>query len=172
MHTEPTPDGCRAPVVAETDGFVGGRFGRLANPIVARVVRRGCRADLARLKDILEDGVELIAEMSSPGKTHSAPHNPLVVRSSSMGQRAAIRRRSCAKSLLAAHAQGCESHQGSNLRTKTCTVDLLLHKIHLVPARTEEKGRAISADQLDLSDRVKDKPTGLRRVTALAASQP
>jgi hypothetical protein len=52
--TEPAGDGCRATVVAETDSFVGGPLGKLANPIVARLVRRGFRADLAELKDLLE----------------------------------------------------------------------------------------------------------------------
>jgi hypothetical protein len=51
---EPAGGGCRATVVAETDNFVAGPFGTLANPIVARIVRRGFRADLARLKGILE----------------------------------------------------------------------------------------------------------------------
>lgn len=52
--TEPAGDGCRATVVAETDSFVGGPLGKLANPIVARIVGRGFRADLAKLKDVLE----------------------------------------------------------------------------------------------------------------------
>jgi uncharacterized membrane protein len=52
--TEPAGGGCRASVVAETDSFVGGPLGKLANPIVARIVCRGFRADLARLKDLLE----------------------------------------------------------------------------------------------------------------------
>jgi len=34
--------------------LVGGSFGRLANPIVAKIVRRGFRADLAKLRDLLE----------------------------------------------------------------------------------------------------------------------
>jgi uncharacterized membrane protein len=54
--TEPAGDGCRATVVGETDNFIGGPFGKLANPIVARFVRRGFRVDLAKLKDILEAG--------------------------------------------------------------------------------------------------------------------
>jgi hypothetical protein len=52
--TEPASDGCRATVVGETDNFIGGPFGKLANPIVARLVSRGFRADLVKLKDILE----------------------------------------------------------------------------------------------------------------------
>ena len=52
--TEPAGDGCRASVVAETDSFVGGPLGKLANPIVARIVGRAFRADLTKLKDLLE----------------------------------------------------------------------------------------------------------------------
>ena len=52
--TEPAGDGCRATVMGETDNFIGGPFGKLANPIVARLVRRGFRADLAKLKKLLE----------------------------------------------------------------------------------------------------------------------
>jgi uncharacterized membrane protein len=52
--TEPAGDGCRATVVGETDNFIGGPFGKLANPIVARLVSRGFRADLAKLKYLLE----------------------------------------------------------------------------------------------------------------------
>lgn len=52
--TEPAGEGCRASVVAETDSFLGGPLGKLANPIVARIVGRGFRADLAKLKDLLE----------------------------------------------------------------------------------------------------------------------
>ena len=52
--TEPVGDACRTTVVGETDNFIGGPFGKVANPIVARLVRRGFRADLAKLKDILE----------------------------------------------------------------------------------------------------------------------
>ncbi len=52
--TEPAGSGCRATVVGETDNFIGGPFGKLANPIVARLVSLGFRADLAKLKDLLE----------------------------------------------------------------------------------------------------------------------
>ncbi|MGH2750012.1 MAG: SRPBCC family protein [Actinomycetota bacterium] len=52
--TEPAGNGCRATVVAETDSFVGGSLGKVANPIVARIVGRGFRADLTKLKGILE----------------------------------------------------------------------------------------------------------------------
>ncbi len=52
--TESEGDGCRATVVGETGNLIGGPFGKLANPIVVGIVRRGFRADLAKLKDILE----------------------------------------------------------------------------------------------------------------------
>jgi uncharacterized membrane protein len=52
--TDPAGDRCRATVVAETDNFVGGPFGKVANPIVARIVGRGFRSDLTKLKGILE----------------------------------------------------------------------------------------------------------------------
>lgn len=47
---EPADGGCRAMVVAEAERM----FGRLLDPLVARLMRRGFRADLARLKEILE----------------------------------------------------------------------------------------------------------------------
>lgn len=52
--TEPAPSGCRATVMAETAQFIGGAFGKLANPLLAKIVRRGFKADLARLKQIME----------------------------------------------------------------------------------------------------------------------
>jgi hypothetical protein len=53
--TEPVGGECRATVVGETaDNLVGGPFGKLATPIAARLVRRGFRADLAKLKKLLE----------------------------------------------------------------------------------------------------------------------
>lgn len=52
---EPSGGGCRATVVGEADRLVGGPFGRLVEPFVARGVRRSFRADLVRLKQILED---------------------------------------------------------------------------------------------------------------------
>ncbi len=51
---EPTPQGCRATVVGEADRRFGGVFAPLVEPFVARGVRRGFKADLARLKSILE----------------------------------------------------------------------------------------------------------------------
>jgi hypothetical protein len=52
--TEPVGDGCRATVVGETDNLIGVPFGKLANPIAARLVRRGFRTDLVKLKNLLE----------------------------------------------------------------------------------------------------------------------
>lgn len=40
--------------MAETDRFVGGPFGKLANLVVAKIVRRSFKADLGKLKEILE----------------------------------------------------------------------------------------------------------------------
>jgi uncharacterized membrane protein len=51
---DPTPGGCRATVVGEADRPIGGFFAPLVEPFVARGVRRGFKADLARLKNILE----------------------------------------------------------------------------------------------------------------------
>jgi len=51
---EPAGDGCRATVVGATERLPGGLFGRIAAPLVTKVIRRGFKADLARLKKILE----------------------------------------------------------------------------------------------------------------------
>jgi uncharacterized membrane protein len=51
---EPAGDACRATVVGAADRLSGGVFGRLAAPLVTSVIRRGFKADLARLKNILE----------------------------------------------------------------------------------------------------------------------
>jgi uncharacterized membrane protein len=51
---EPAGDACRATVVGAADRLPGGVFGRLAAPLVTSVIRRGFKADLARLKSILE----------------------------------------------------------------------------------------------------------------------
>jgi uncharacterized membrane protein len=51
---EPTPAGCRAAVVGEFDRPFGGVFAPLVEPLVARGVRRSFKADLVRLKSILE----------------------------------------------------------------------------------------------------------------------
>jgi hypothetical protein len=47
---EPVDGGCRATVVAEAEKM----FGALLDPLVARLMRRGFKADLAKLKQILE----------------------------------------------------------------------------------------------------------------------
>lgn len=58
VHTgcvaQPERDGSRATVWLEPERLPGGAFGRLIAPMVARVIRRNFRADLVRLKDILE----------------------------------------------------------------------------------------------------------------------
>ena len=51
---EQAGDGCRTTVVGATERLPGGLFGRIAAPLVALVIRRGFKADLARLKKILE----------------------------------------------------------------------------------------------------------------------
>lgn len=51
---EPAAGGCRATVVGEADRLVGGVFGRLIEPFVAWRIRRSFKADLARLKGIIE----------------------------------------------------------------------------------------------------------------------
>lgn len=44
----------RATVVAEADSLVGGAFGRVADPFIGAAMRRSFRADLRRLKTIVE----------------------------------------------------------------------------------------------------------------------
>jgi uncharacterized membrane protein len=51
---DPVAGGCRATVVGEAERLVRGPFGWLVEPLVARSVRRSFRADLARLKQLLE----------------------------------------------------------------------------------------------------------------------
>jgi uncharacterized membrane protein len=53
---EPAGEGCRATVLYEPERLPGGFFGTLTAPLTARIVRRNFRADLVRLKDILEAG--------------------------------------------------------------------------------------------------------------------
>ena len=53
-YADPVPGGTKATVVFEPERLPGGPFGKLAAPFVARTVRRNYRADLARLKQILE----------------------------------------------------------------------------------------------------------------------
>jgi uncharacterized membrane protein len=58
LHTaclaEPAGTGCRATVLYEPERLPGGVVGRLTAPLTARIVRRTFRADLARLKGLLE----------------------------------------------------------------------------------------------------------------------
>lgn len=51
---EPAGTGCRATVVYEPLRLPGGVVGRSLAPLTARMVHRNFRADLARLKDLLE----------------------------------------------------------------------------------------------------------------------
>lgn len=53
-YAEPVPGGTKASVVFEPERLPGGIFGWLTAPFVARTVRRNYRADLRRLKQILE----------------------------------------------------------------------------------------------------------------------
>ena len=60
-HADPVPGGTRATLVFEPERLPGGRLGKLVAPFITRTVRRNYRADLARLKRILEDEAEEIA---------------------------------------------------------------------------------------------------------------
>lgn len=51
---EPAGEGCRVTVSYEPERLPGGVLGKLLAPVTLRVVRRNYRADLARLKEILE----------------------------------------------------------------------------------------------------------------------
>lgn len=51
---EPLEHGCRATVIGELDRIPGGWIGRLAAPFVGRIIQHGFKADLARLKALLE----------------------------------------------------------------------------------------------------------------------
>jgi magnesium-protoporphyrin O-methyltransferase len=51
---EPADHGCLATVVGELDRVPGGWIGRLATPYVRRIIQHGFKADLARLKTLLE----------------------------------------------------------------------------------------------------------------------
>lgn len=58
IHTaciaEPYNDVCRVTVTYEPERLPGGLLGKLMAPVTRRVVRRNYKADLRRLKDILE----------------------------------------------------------------------------------------------------------------------
>jgi uncharacterized membrane protein len=55
---EPVDGGCRTTVVAGAERMLG-PLGSLLDPLVARLMSRGFRADLARLKEILEANVDI-----------------------------------------------------------------------------------------------------------------
>ena len=59
--------GTRATVLAEADHLTGGRLGRLVDPVIASFMRRGFKADLRRLKRILETS-ESPAEQGADGE--------------------------------------------------------------------------------------------------------
>jgi uncharacterized membrane protein len=63
---EPSGSGCRATVMGEANQLVGGPFGRLVEPLLARGVRRSFRADLARLKQILEAPAATPPDIGAP----------------------------------------------------------------------------------------------------------
>lgn len=50
----PEGDRCRAVLTYEPERLPGGALGRLMEPVTSRVVRKNYRADLRRLKEILE----------------------------------------------------------------------------------------------------------------------
>ena len=54
---EPAGDGCRATVMGAIERLPGGRLGRAAAPFVTMFMRRSFKADLVRLKRILESDV-------------------------------------------------------------------------------------------------------------------
>jgi uncharacterized membrane protein len=51
---QPAGQACRTTVIGATDRLPGGLLGRFVAPLVATVIRRGFKADLARLKRIVE----------------------------------------------------------------------------------------------------------------------
>jgi magnesium-protoporphyrin O-methyltransferase len=51
---EPAEHGCRTTVVGELDRIPGGWIGRLAAPFFRRIMQHGFKADLTRLKNLLE----------------------------------------------------------------------------------------------------------------------
>lgn len=65
---DPVDDGCRTTVIAETERLLV-PLGRLLDPLVARLIRRGFKADLARLKTILEANAQV--ESGAAEATHT-----------------------------------------------------------------------------------------------------
>ena len=51
---QPAGQACRTTVIGATERLPGGLLGRFVAPLVATVIRRGFKADLARLKRIVE----------------------------------------------------------------------------------------------------------------------
>jgi Polyketide cyclase / dehydrase and lipid transport len=71
---EPADEGCRTTVVAEAERLLGG-VGRLLDPLVARLMSRGFKADLAKLKEILEanaypDAAETVHRAKASKQVH------------------------------------------------------------------------------------------------------
>jgi hypothetical protein len=66
---EKAEHGCLATVVGEFDRIPGGWFGRLASPFLGRIIQNGFKADLARLKVLLE------AQLAHGG-TRADGHSP------------------------------------------------------------------------------------------------
>lgn len=56
-RVEPQDGGCRVTLTGEAESL-GGVFGKLSDPIVAKMYGRQVRADLGNLKDIMESGAE------------------------------------------------------------------------------------------------------------------
>ena len=63
---ERAEDGCRATVVAELERIPGGPLGRLAAALFRPVIRHGFKADLLRLKALLEQNTD--ARRATPSK--------------------------------------------------------------------------------------------------------
>jgi uncharacterized membrane protein/precorrin-6B methylase 2 len=69
---EPVEHGCLTTVVGELEQVPGGWIGRMATPFVGRVIQRGFKADLARLKALLEpkpDDRELLSAQGRDSPT-------------------------------------------------------------------------------------------------------
>jgi uncharacterized protein YndB with AHSA1/START domain len=57
-RVEPEGDGCRVTIIGEAPAGMGGFFGKMADPLVAKLYGRSVRGDLDVLKGILEEGAE------------------------------------------------------------------------------------------------------------------
>ncbi len=55
-HLTETEGGTQIELNVEADPGLGGLFGKLADPLVAQMARRGLQADMANLKDLCEAG--------------------------------------------------------------------------------------------------------------------